>query len=297
ELLKDTPDYTNLTHIEKFRALQDNRDVIFSFLDNYEKIIIVKPGNLDDTDSDFLNALYGMIQEEFQNHLVLTLPDPPEGKDYFNSPIEYYDSINFNLKKFTSDNYHNQMLFDEKLEDDELSVFINHIEEREYIYELYKDGRSWKISEPTTSRFYKFKLKEKGNYRIRVNLTDESVNPRFSETYQFNPSSVLEHTQFQYVEMPIPSDMWMLDYILKHENIKAVIGNPFKYPDGYNGIPVVQINEASKNTTLCKTELFEYIFHKMIELNITENITEETVDSKQIFLQTMKTYLSNKNLL
>jgi len=295
ELLKDTPDYTNLTHIEKFLALQDNQDVIFSFLANYERIIIIKPDSLDDIDADFLNALYGMIQQEFQNHLVLTLSEPPEGKSYFNSPIEYYDSINFNLKKFTSDNYFNQMLFDEKLEDDELSVFINHIEEREYVYELYKDGRSMTISEPTTSRFYKFKLNEKGNYRIRVNLTDESVNPRFSETYRFNPSAVLDDSQLEYVEMPIPSDMWMLDYVLKHENIKAVIGNPFKYPEGYKGMSVIQTSDADKNTTLHKTELFEYVFHKMIELNDTENIDEDTDDAKQIFLRTMQEYLSRNS--
>src|SRR5699024_7599921 len=294
ELLKDTPDYTNLTHIEKFRALQDNRDVIFSFLDNYEKIIIIKPGNLDDTDSDFLNALYGMIQEEFQNHLVLTLPDPPEEKDYFNSPIEYYDPINFNLKKFTSDNYHNQMLFDEKLEDDELSVFINHIEEREYVYELYKDGSSLKISEPTTSRFYKFQLNKKGKYRIRVNLTDESVNPRFSETYQFNPSSELDMRRIEYVEMPSFSDIWLLDYILKYEKVNAIIGNPFKYPDGYNETPVIGSNDIDENLILFKTELFEYVFHKMIDVTASDYPDSGHISHKQIFLEMMDKYLSEK---
>src|SRR5699024_2434275 len=123
----------------------------------------------ENMDSDFMNALYELIQKEFQNHLELTVPAPPEGKTYFNSPIEYYDSINFSLKKFTSDNYYNQMLVEEKLVDNVLSVFINHIEPREYVYELYKNGQSWKISEPTTSRSYKFTLNEKGKYRIRVN--------------------------------------------------------------------------------------------------------------------------------
>src|SRR5699024_12460868 len=95
-------------------------------------------------------------------------------------------------------NYHDQMLFDEKLKDDELSVFINHIEPREYVYELYKDGQSWKMSDPTTSRFYKFNLKEKGRYRIRVNLTDESVNPRFIQSYKFNLFYYIEEININY---------------------------------------------------------------------------------------------------
>ncbi|WP_411843703.1 DUF6270 domain-containing protein [Salinicoccus sp. HZC-1] len=295
ELLKDTPDYTNLSHIEKFRAFQDNKEEIFSFLNKYEKIIIIKPDDLKGLDSDFLNALYEMIQKEFENHLVLTLPDPPEGKSYFNSPIEYYDPINFNLKKFTSDNYYNQMLFDEKLEENELSVFINHIEEREYVYELYKDGRSWEISEPTTSRFYKFTLKEKGNYRIRVNLTDESVNPRFSETYKFNPSSILEERLIEYVEMPDFSDMWMLDYVLEHENINAIVGNPFKYPEGYSGITIIQSNGIDEELILFKIELFEYVFRKMIDVNTSADIDDREIQPKQIFLKTMERYLSQKD--
>src|SRR5699024_3877738 len=294
ELLKDTPEYTKLTHIEKFRALQVNQDVIFSFLANYEKIIIIKPDSLDGIDADFLNALYGMIQQEFQNHLVLTLPEPPEGRSYFNSPIEYYDSINFNLKKFTSDNYHNQMLFDEKLEDDELSVFINHIEPREYIYELYKDGQSWKISDPTTSRHYKFRLNEKGKYRIRVNLTDESVNPRFTQTYKFNPFSSLEERKVNYAEMPAAYDQWLLDYVLEHETIEAIIGNPFKFPDGYNGIPVIQSIEAEDDLTLHHTELFEYVFNKMIDVQSVNGSTTPESEKKQIFLQTMERYLSTR---
>lgn len=295
ELLKETPDYTNLSHIEKFRAVQNSKEEIFSFLDKYEKIIIIKPDNLEGIDSDFLNALYEMIQKEFHNHLVLTLPNPTEGKTHFNSPIEYYDSINFNLKKFTSDNYFNQLLFDEKLEDDQLSVFINHIEEREYVYELYKDGHSWKISEPTTSRFYKFYLTEKGKYRIRVNLTDESVNPRFSETYNFNPSTGLVKRQIDYVEMPAFSDIWLLDYILEHENIKAIIGNPFKYPEGYNETTVIQANGLDEDLILSKPELFEYVFHKMIDDNTSDYMDTEETQPKKMFLKTMKRYLSEKN--
>lgn len=293
ELLKEAPGYTNLSQIEKFRAFQDNKEQVFSFLDKYEKIIIIKPDGSKDIDSDFLNALYEMIQKEFENHLVLTIPEAPEGKNHFNAPIEYYDSINFNLKKFTSDNYYDQMLFDETLSDNELSVFINHIEEREYVYELYKDGRSWNISEPTTARFYKFFLTEKGNYRIRVNLTDESVNPRFTDTYTFNPSSEIEGRNIEYVEMPPVADTWMLDYILNHESIKAILGNPFKYPDGYKGLKVVQPEETKKDSTLFKTELFEYAFHKMIEAK-TNSSDDETLQPKQLFLKTLEKYLSGE---
>lgn len=295
ELLKETPNYTNLSHIEKFRAFNDNKDVIFNFLNRYEKIIIIKPEGLHGIDFEFLNALYEMIQQEFKNHLVLTLPDPPEDKDHFNSPIEYYDSINSNLKKLTSDNYYNQMLFDEKLENDELSVFVNHIEEREYVFELYKDGSSWKLSEPTTSRFYKFNLSEKGNYRIRVTLTDESVNPRFSQTYKFSPSSELDEKQIEYVEMPAAHDIWMLDYILEHENIRGIIGNPFRYLNGYNGVPVVQSVDIKKDLILFKTELFEYVFHKMIDVNNSDSMNNIESHPKQLFLQTMERYLSEKH--
>lgn len=293
ELLRDVPDYTNLSHIEKFRALQDNQREVFNFLDQYERLIIIKPDIVDDIEADFLNALYGMIQEEFHNHLVLTLPAPPEGKDYFNAPIEYYDSVNFNLKKFTSDNYHDQMLFDEKLKDDELSVFINHIEPREYVYELYKDGQSWKMSDPTTSRFYKFNLKEKGRYRIRVNLTDESVNPRFTQTYKFNPFSSLGDRKINFVEMPPAYDQWLLDYVLEHEAIEAIIGNPFRFPDGYNGVPVIQSTEASDDLTLHQAELFEYVFNRMVDEQSGNDSSALKPEKKQIFLQTMEKYLSN----
>lgn len=293
ELLREVPDYTNLSHIEKFRAFQDNQEELFSFLDKYEKIIIIKPSKLENIDSDFMFALYEMIQKEFQNHLVLTVPPPPEGRTYFNSPIEYYDSINFSLKKFTSDNYYNQMLFDERLEENVLSVFINHIEPREYVYELYKDGQSWKISEPTTSRSYKFNLNEKGKYRIRVNLTDESVNPRFTETYKFNPS-FSDKKEVKYIEMPSASNLWLLDYVLEHEKINAIIGNPFKYPEGYKNLPVIQSNEIQQDFILYKTELFEYVFHKIIDSNDTNNINSNELDPKQIFLNTMEIYLNHK---
>lgn len=294
ELLKDVPDYTNLSHIEKFHALQDNQQKIFSFLSKYQKIIIIKPDTLGDIESDFLNALYGMIQDEFKNHLVLTLPEPPKGKNYFNAPIEYFDSINFNLKKFTSDNYYNQMLFDETLDNDEISVFINHIEPREYIYELYKDGQSVQVSDPTTSRFYKFILSEKGKYRIRVNLTDESVNPRFSDTYKFTPDSSRDSNQISYVEMPSTSDLWMLNYVLEHQKIKGIIGNPFKFPAGYKDTPVIQADGIKENSILRKTELFEYIFYRIIDKHSYKNTDLNKVDYKKTFLQTMERFLSNK---
>src|SRR5699024_12129296 len=71
---------------------------------------------------------------------------------------------------------------DLSLNDNILSVYINHVEEREYIYELYKDGKTYKSSEPTTERYFAFQLDEPAKYRIRVNLTNEEVNPRFSRS-------------------------------------------------------------------------------------------------------------------
>jgi hypothetical protein len=56
------------------------------------------------------------------------------------APIEIYEGLVQQLRKFNSDNYENQLLFDEKLEDNILSVYMNYIEPRYYVYELYKDG-------------------------------------------------------------------------------------------------------------------------------------------------------------
>src|SRR5699024_12790510 len=101
ELLRDVPDYTNLSHIEKFRALPDNQREVFNFLDQYERLIIIKPDLVDDIEADFLNALYELIQEELHNHLVLILPAPPEQLDYFYEQIDFYDSVDFSLLNFT----------------------------------------------------------------------------------------------------------------------------------------------------------------------------------------------------
>ncbi|MFD2830019.1 hypothetical protein [Corticicoccus populi] len=237
-LLETKPDVDILRNIQKFRAIYRNLESFITLLQKYEKVIILKILPNDENKKQFINGLYKLIEERIDHKLILTVNHPLNEK--LTAPIEVYNEVNQNLKKFSSDNYYNQLLFDEKLEDNILSVYINHIEEREYIYELYKDGRPFKKMSPTTSRYFEYQLTETGKYRVRVNLTDDSINSRFSLTYNYTLQSLAQSYSetFSYIEIPDKKNIWMLETVLSNGNFTGLIGDAYEYPDGFKGYPV-----------------------------------------------------------
>src|SRR5690625_1733666 len=161
ELLNDDVNYRHLKTIEKFRAFQRYIDQFITLLNQYEKVIFLKLLPKSEEDKKFISALYQMLESRIDHKLSLSIEHEiqPEKSDV---PLEVYDQINDDLRKFSSDNYHNQLLFDEMLVDNKLSVYINYVEEREYFYELYKNGKPYKSSRPTTSRYCEYTLTEPG---------------------------------------------------------------------------------------------------------------------------------------
>src|SRR5699024_7954284 len=183
---------------------------------------------------------------------------------------EFYNKVNDDLRKFSSDNYYNQLLLDESLTENILSVYINHVEEREYVYELYKNGKPFKSSNPTTNRYFEFLLDEPAKYRIRVNLTNEEVNPRFSQTYEFEPDNTLSgfKSDPRYIEIPSSGNRWMLNAILQKHEFQGLIGNAYLYPNGYSYHKVFLPEEINEHY-IKKEDLFNSA------LNIISNMTEE----------------------
>src|SRR5699024_3253332 len=201
--------------IEKFRALQRRIDEFLNLIKQYDKVIFIKIIPKEEEQKDFIEGLYKTMEDNIEQKLILTV-DNEDLDENFEAPLEFYNKVNDDLRNFSYDNYYNQLLFDESLQDNILSVYINHVEKREYVYELYKNGRPFKSSEPTTERSFAFQLDEPAKYRIRVNLTSEEVNPRFSQTYEYNPASKSADFKkdIQYVEIPSSDNLWMLDIIL-----------------------------------------------------------------------------------
>ena len=134
-----------------------------------------------------MDALHTLIENRFDNLLIYTTPPMISMDSQKDVPLEHFNTINSNMKKFISNNYYDQILFEEKLKEDFLSVDVNHIEPRKYIFDLYKDGEKITSSRPTFSRKFKFHLEGKGKYRIRVNLEDGSIDSRFTRTYEYAP--------------------------------------------------------------------------------------------------------------
>lgn len=247
ELLYDDVEGNSLSNIEKFRALQRRIDEFLKLINQYEKVIFIKILPKDNEQKDFIEGLYKTLEENIEQKLILTVDN--EGLDEnFEAPLEFYNKVNDDLRKFSSDNYYNQLLFDESLQDNLLSVYINHVEEREYVFELYKNGRPFKSSDPTTERFFAFHLDEPAKYRIRVNLTSEEVNPRFSQTYEYNPrsKSIDLEKEIQYVEIPSDDNLWMLDIILLKHEFQGLVGNAYLYPKGYSGYKVLLPEEVNE---------------------------------------------------
>ncbi|HJE20204.1 MAG TPA: DUF6270 domain-containing protein [Aliicoccus persicus] len=283
-----------LSRVEQFRLLQKYIDDSFiDVLNQYEKVIIVKFIEDNSEESDFIAGIFDMFEEKVENKLLL---EYIVGKDIdkFDAPIEFYHEINMDIKRFESDSYESQLLFNELLLDNELSVYMNFIGDREYIYELYKNGKSFKKSKPTRSRFFKFQLKEPAKYRIRVNLVDNSIQPRLSKTYEFTTDSHSNKAS-QFIEMPDKNNLWLLDVLIDTTNIEGIIGNPFKYGEGYQGIPVYDPSEV-KQDFLPASKLLSTALKKISEMDhITfTRFLKNNEDSNNTLLIDFLTYLRSK---
>lgn len=271
ELIDEDIEYEALRKIDQFKALKKHMDKIIELTSFYDQVILlnVTPDNEND---DFINGVYEILYNNIENKLVVSV-DTKHVEDIFNAPIEAYDSIVQQLRKFNSDNYENQLLFDEKLEGDILSVYMNYIEPRHYVYELYKDGKPFKKSHRTDSRYCQFTLDEPGKYRIRVSPETENVKPRFSQTYVYTPGTDLTDSSTpEYVQMPEMKNEWMLKLLIDSTSIKGIVGNPYKYTDGYKNINVYQSDEINE-PFISKTELPEIAF------SILESMTKEEISA------------------
>lgn len=268
DLLDQKVKYDQVRKIDQFKTLKEHLNKIIDLTSYYEQIILINvlPNNEHD---DFITGIFELLYNNIENKLVISANNN-DVKNILDAPIEIYDSIVQQLRKFNSDNYENQLLFDEKLEDDILSVYMNYIESRHYIYELYKDGRSFKKSHSTDSRYCQFKLDEPGKYRIRVTADSEKVKPRFSQTYTYNIfNNAKEKNISEYIEMPDKKNEWMLQLLMKHMTIKGIVGNPYKYPDGYEGISVYQKEELT-SPYVQKEALMEISFSLLEDMNSLE---------------------------
>lgn len=242
ELLDTEVEYESVRKIEQFKAVKQHINKIIELTAYYEQAILIDvlPNNEHD---DFIAGVYNMLYSSIENKLVLSV-DNNGISDMLNAPIEIYDEIVQQLRKFNSDNYENQLLFDEKLEGDILSVYMNYIEERHYVYELYKDGQPYKKSHRTDSRYCQFTLDQSGKYRIRVTPDTDNVKARFSQTYAYKSDSVSTGVSAaEYAEMPGNKNEWMLSLIIDRMSIKGIVGNPYKYPEGFKGMAVYQKEE------------------------------------------------------
>lgn len=241
-LLDTDVEYESVRKIDQFKAVKQHINKIIELTAYYKQVILIDvlPNNEHD---DFIAGIYEMLYSSIENKLVLSA-DNQGVSDMLNAPIEVYDGIVQQLRKFNSDNYENQLLFDEKLEGDILSVYMNYIEERYYVYELYKDGQPYKKSHRTDSRYCQFKLDQAGKYRIRVTPDTDNVKARFSQTYVYKSDSVSAGSPAaEYAEMPGSKNEWMLTLILDRMTIKGIVGNPYKYPEGFKSLDVYQKEE------------------------------------------------------
>src|SRR5699024_1938809 len=272
ELINDDLDYKNLSTIEKFRALQRKIDELIRLLNQYEKVIFLKLLPKENEKKDFIEGIYYLLESKVEHKLTLSIDNHSLDEEN-NVPLEVYNQVNDDLRKFSSDNYHNQLLFDESLKGNKLSVYINYVEEREYVYELYKDGKPYKKSEPTTSRLHEFTLEEPGKYRIRVNLPNEEIKPRFTQTYVYKSSeqSTLALEEYRYIELPSKNNLWMLDVILQQLNISGLIGNAFLYPNGYSEY-IVYMEEEITDKYINKEELLN------IAIDLISSLDDESFE-------------------
>lgn len=258
-LVPTPPVHWTLARIQKFRAFAEMTDSFVQFASKYDKVILLKIDSVDKQDTDFLNALYTLIENRLHNILIHTVPEFPENKNMENVPLEYFNEINASIRKFQSKNYYDQLLFDEKLKNNQLSVFINYLEDRIYIYDLYKNGHLLVSSEQTLARTYNYELEEPGKYRIRVNPVGSDVNPRFTATYEFSEANDVTKT-IKYLELPHDKIDWKINFLTKYYNLSGLVGNPYLYPDGYNDLPVYLMEEIKNDNILYSDQILDHIF-------------------------------------
>ncbi|TVT28878.1 hypothetical protein FO441_00945 [Salinicoccus cyprini] len=275
-LLSQPPEYWNLARIQKFRNLKLYLDKLVNLLGNYEKVILLKVSVHSKEDQEFLDSLYTLLQNKLDNLLAITLPELPENRNLFDAPLEYYNDINNMIRKLASNNYNDQLLFDEIHSDDHLSVFINYIESREYIYDIYKDGKPIFSSAPTTSRTFGFTFEQPGKYRIRVNPVNSNVEPRFSSTYDW-PGKIDQLQKFNYIELPEKNNDWKIDILCYHYDILGLIGNPYKYPEGYNNIPVYLEAEVEQQDILYSSQITDQV---LVMANDLDSISFKVIMDK-----------------
>ncbi|QQD85682.1 DUF6270 domain-containing protein [Jeotgalicoccus sp. ATCC 8456] len=295
ELIDDEIDYQTVRKIDQFRALRDRIKDILTLAQRYDKVILIDVLPNNDYDS-FISGLYELLYNNIENKLVISAGNDAV-KDILNAPLEIYDAVNQQLRKINSDNYENQLLFDEKLEDNILSVFMNYVEERHYIYELYKGGRPFKKSHRTDSRYCQFHLDEAGKYRIRVTAEVDNIKPRFSDTFVYNPKTIsAKGKSYQYVEMPSDENLWMLNLILSTSNFKGLVGNPFRYVDGYNGLDVFLKEEVNADY-IKKEDLLEMALNILYDLNKDdlETFIVDNQDALNSASNAIKDYISKLN--
>src|SRR5699024_9825584 len=187
ELIDDDIPFQSVRKLDQFRALISRIDDILELAHQYEQVILIDVLPQNEYDS-FITGIYELLYKNIDNKLVISAGNETV-KDILDATLEIYDAVNQQLRKINSDNYENQLLFDEKLEGNVLSVFMNYIEERYYIYELYKDGRPFKKSHRTDSRYCQFILDEAGKYRIRLTTEVDGIKLRFSNTYVYKHSN------------------------------------------------------------------------------------------------------------
>jgi len=283
KFLKNNNRYRKLSRIEKFRAFQENFDKLSGLISEYDKVILVMRRGENRNTQEYLDALYKMISNSANNLLkVIVEKEWPEIDDR-DMPLEIYNDINLQIKKFRAKDYDDQFLFAESLENDTLSIFLNHIEKRYYIYELYKNGSPVKETEPTTDRMVSFKLTDKGNYRVRVNLVDESISPRFSRTYEFEGHKDKDAVSYDFLEIDENIGLWKLSLVDEAYDIKGYVGNPYTHPNGLNNYPVYHTSEVPPAKVISASKINQIIFESLYarDIDALDTLKERFSNSKE----------------
>lgn len=290
-LLKDTVSSDNMSRIEKFRAFQNTIDAFLSFLTKYESVILLEHTMEDEAADEFIKALYQLIEHHVPNLLIVRTGPYPYRKDM---PLEIYHDTNVKLKKLGARDYSNQLLFEETFDTDRLSLFMNYIGYREYVYELYKDGSPFSTLPPTSERQCVFQLTSSGKYRIRVTALDTNINPRFSAIYEYYAESESVEHGYKYIVLPDNIFDWHTDILLKTYDIEGFIGNPFKYPIGFKSLPVFHRSEVNSESILEGDQIQEQTFHilKDMEDAVLEEMARKYREDKMA--QTMIQIVRNE---
>src|SRR5699024_3844834 len=102
ELLYDAPTVKTLSTIEKFRAIKSYLDAFIRLLKKYDKVIFIKILPKEKEALDFIEGLYKLLEREIDHKLIFTVDNSDFGEN-FEAPLEVYEKVNQDLKKFSSD--------------------------------------------------------------------------------------------------------------------------------------------------------------------------------------------------